>query len=171
MQEQDIEPKSTSESPVTEPENLESQLAAAQNEIEELKDKYLRAMAEMENTRRRTEREKADLLQFGLERFMVDLLPVMDSVDKALSESAANPESLLKGFELTKKQLENALGKHGLAVVESEGAKFDPNLHQAIQRIESAEVDEDKVKQVFVKGYTLNGRLIRPAMVSVEVPH
>ena len=176
QQESTSGPLESDESPLAELsiEQLRAELDQAKSEAEALKDRYLRAMAEIENTRRRTEKEKSELLQFGLERFMVDLLPVMDSVENAIRDlkiqKEPNLDSLSAGFDLTKKQLEDVLLKHGLTAVQSEGTKFDPNLHQAIQKLESDDIDVEMVKQVFVKGYALNGRLIRAAMVSVEVP-
>lgn len=138
------------------------------------KDKFLRALAEAENLRRRTEKEKSDLLQYGLEKMISDLLPVLDSIETARgdmkNEDHLSIDSLKAGFDLVGKQLVDALNKHGLSAVNSDGAPFDPNLHQAIQRIESDTAEGETVKQSFVRGYLLNGRLIRPAMVSVEVP-
>ena len=151
------------------------ELAVAVQERDEFKDKFLRATAEMENLRRRTEKERADLLKYGLENFCKDVLPVMDSFEKALPEEDVNVEnsdykSHLEGMVMLKHQLFQVLEKHGLKAVESAGEPFDPNMHQAIQRIESDEVESETVSQEFARGYLLNGRLVRPAMVSVAVP-
>ena len=130
----------------------------------------------MENIKRRTEKEKQDIHQFGTEKVMLDLLPALDSMEKALvaegdtKEGASDDDaSIMAGLQLVYKQMCTALERHGLKAVESVGQSFDPNLHQAIQRIEE-DVKEETVKEEFVRGYTLNGRLLRAAMVSVSVP-
>ena len=152
---------------------LENERDDLQKQIDQAKDKYVRVVADMENLRRRTEKEKADLFKFGHEEIMKDLLSVIDSFDKACPEGdldeSVSVASYAEGVRMTRKQLLDVLEKHGLVEVRSQGA-FDPNIHQAITRIESTEVKEDTVQQVFAKGYSLNERLIRPAMVSVEVP-
>ena len=152
---------------------LENERDDLQKQIDQAKDKYVRVVADMENLRRRTEKEKADLFKFGHEEIMKDLLSVIDSFDKACPEGdldeSVSVASYAEGVRMTRKQLLDVLEKHGLVEVRSKGA-FDPNIHQAITRIESTEVKEDTVQQVFAKGYSLNERLIRPAMVSVEVP-
>jgi len=158
-------------------ESIEEQIAALQSEADEYKDKFMRAVAENENIRRRYEKEKSDLLNYGLEKFMNDILPVLDSIDKAIpvdslkdQSTAAESGSLIEGVKLMDRLLRETLIKHGLEVVADEGEVFNPEFHQAIQRIESPEVDKDMVQQVFQKGYCLRGRLIRPSMVSVAVP-
>ncbi len=156
--------------------DFDDKLKKVAAEAEEYKDKYLRAVADNENLRRRYEKEKSDLLNYGLEKFMQDILPVLDSVDKALPgdpDSDSQPveaESLLEGVRLMSRLLKDTLSKHGLEAVADEGEQFNPEFHQAIQRIESPDVEEDMVQQVFQKGYCLRGRLIRPSMVSVAVP-
>jgi molecular chaperone GrpE len=147
-----------------------------EQEITELKDKYIRVHAEMENMRRRQERERADLLKYGLENVFKDLLPVLDSLEKALPEGAdrvadqINEAAYYDGMMMVKKQLLEVCRKHGLEAVEAANAPFDPNLHQAIQRLESSEVNVDTVANEFARGYQLHGRLLRPAMVSVLTP-
>jgi molecular chaperone GrpE len=144
-------------------------------DLAEMKERLLRNVAEMDNMRKRLEREKADFIKFSLESVLKDMIPVLDSFDKALfgvsshSESG-DPKSFHDGMTMVHKQLLNALAKHGLEPVESVGKPFDPNLHQAIQRIESSDVSDEVVATEFMKGYALHGRLIRPAMVSVKVP-
>ena len=156
-------------------EQMEAQLASKEEELIKINDKYVRSLAEIENMRRRNDREKADLLKFGNEKVMKDLLAVLDSFDKASSDSlgleneSKEIKSYVEGVQMVKKLLVSTLEKHGLKSVEIEG-NFDPNIHQAISRIESSSVEKDTIKEVFGKGYTLNERLLRPAMVSVEVP-
>ena len=154
---------------------LNNKLAVAEKEIKAQKEKYIRALAELENVRRRSEREKADIGRYCFENFFTDLLPVLDSFDKALSkeeeaekELAAN--SFYTGIQLVSKQLIQNLEKNGLTQVKSLGEKFDPECHQAIQKNESSKIKEETVSEEYAKGYMLNGRLLRPAMVSVSVP-
>ena len=154
----------------------ESKIAALEQELSHYKDRYVRAVAEMENIRRRSEKERSDLLKYGLESTLKDLLPVLDSFELAVPtetaapEADANEKSFHSGVLMVKKQMLDTLKKHGLEQIEAKDKPFDPNFHQAIQRVESAEHKEETVAGEFQKGYVLNGRLIRPAMVSVFIP-
>jgi molecular chaperone GrpE len=149
------------------------ELSRLQKEVVELKDRLVRNMAEMDNMKKRMERERIDIGKFANETLMKDLIPVLDSFDKAVESNASldlASNGLKEGVVMVHKQLLQTLSKHGLVSVESVGKVFDPNLHQAIQRLESQEVKNDTVASEFAKGYTLSGRLVRPAMVSVKVP-
>lgn len=144
-------------------------------ELAETKDRLLRTVAEMDNMRKRLEREKADFIKFSTESLLKDMIPVLDSFDKAVPAQSQNSEkadaaSFRDGMLMVHKLLLTALAKHGLEPVEAVGKNFDPNFHQAIQRIESGDVTQEIVATEFMKGYALHGRLIRPAMVSVKVP-
>ena len=144
-------------------------------ELAEMKERLLRNVAEMDNMRKRLEREKADFIKFSLESVLKDMIPVLDSFDKALSATSTHSESgdaksFNEGMTMVHRQFLTALSKHGLEPVESVGKPFDPNFHQAIQRIESSDVTDETVATEFMKGYALHGRLVRPAMVSVKVP-
>ncbi len=159
------------------PEQPASEVEKLALEAADLKDKYVRAVAEMENMRRRMERERTDLIKYGLENVFKDFLPVLDSLEKAMPESDAghasgggSGASYLEGMMMVKKQLQDAFRRHGLELISAKGVPFDPNLHQAIQRVESPDVDVDTVGDEFARGYMLNGRLLRPAMVSVLTP-
>jgi molecular chaperone GrpE len=141
-----------------------------EDEVQEHKDRYLRTLAEMDNMRRRHERDRQDLLKFASEKLLQDLLPVLDSFEKATAAGGAEAgNAIVEGIRMVHKQLTHVLETNGLKAVEAAGKTFDPNLHQAIQRIE-ADVAEETVKDEYQRGYTLNGRLIRPSMVSVLVP-
>lgn len=143
-------------------------------ELDEYKDKYLRTAAEIENLRRRMEKDRSDLLKYGAEKLLKDMIPVLDSFEKAVegasAEGASESDTLKDGILLVQKQLFEVLKSNGLSIIEAAGEKFDPNIHQGIQKVESDKVKEDTVKDQFATGYMLNDRLIRPAMVSVLVP-
>ena len=153
------------------------ELEKSREEARLFQDKYLRQAADLENYRRRSEREKSDLLKFAAENLVKDLVPVLDSFNQAtgagrdvVRDATVDATSLMEGVEMVRQQLLAALRKHGLEEVPAVGSKFDPNVHQAIQRIEDADCDAETVAQEFAKGYLLNGRLVRPAIVSVTVP-
>lgn len=160
------QPEPTKESAVHEVEELK-------DELHELKDKYVRLLAEIDNLKKRAVKEKADAHKFANERLIQDMLPVLDSLEKAFLgiEEKALEDPVWQGFGMVQKQLIQVLEKAGLAVVESsQEAPFDPNVHQAIQRLEQEGIEKEQVHQEFAKGYLLNGRLLRPAMVSVALP-
>ena len=114
------------------------------------------------------ERERTDFMQFASADLMKELLNALDSFDLALRNAAKGGESTLRGFELISKQIQDTLMRFGLKPLEVTGKKFDPNFHQAVSTIPTNDVEESTVMDEMRKGYTLNGRLLRPAMVSVS---
>ena len=147
--------------------NLEAQLVEAQNRE---RDSVLRIKAEMENLRRRTEQDVEKAHKFALEKFVNELLPVIDSLDRALEVAdKANPDNaaMIEGIELTLKSMLDVVRKFGVEVIADTDVPLDPNVHQAIAMVESEEIEGGKVLGVMQKGYTLNGRTIRAAMVTV----
>ena len=147
--------------------NLESQLAEAETRERE---SVLRVKAEMENLRRRTEIDVEKAHKFALEKFVNELLPVLDSLDRALEVANKDSESMagmIEGIELTRKSMLDVVAKFGVQVVADINVPMDPNVHQAIAMVESDEIAAGNVLMVMQKGYTLNGRTIRAAMVSV----
>ncbi|MFV7477344.1 nucleotide exchange factor GrpE [Enterobacter pseudoroggenkampii] len=147
--------------------NLEAQLVEAQNRE---RDGILRIKAEMENLRRRTEQDVEKAHKFALEKFVNELLPVIDSLDRALEVAdKANPDNaaMIEGIELTLKSMLDVVRKFGVEVIADTDVPLDPNVHQAIAMVESEEIEAGKVLGVMQKGYTLNGRTIRAAMVTV----
>ncbi|WP_162875003.1 nucleotide exchange factor GrpE [Enterobacter cloacae] len=147
--------------------NLEAQLVEAQNRE---RDTVLRIKAEMENLRRRTEQDVEKAHKFALEKFVNELLPVIDSLDRALEVAdKANPDNaaMIEGIELTLKSMLDVVRKFGVEVIADTDVPLDPNVHQAIAMVESEEIEAGKVLSVMQKGYTLNGRTIRAAMVTV----
>lgn len=162
----------------------EGELEAAENTLEELAqmleearskaaenwDQVLRVQAELENSRRRAQRDVENAHKFALEKFTLELLPVKDSLEMGLDAASgedANLDKLREGTELTLKMLANAMEKFGITEVNPVGEPFNPELHQAMTMMESAEHEPNTVTAVMQKGYLLNDRLIRPAMVVV----
>ncbi|MFK0313906.1 nucleotide exchange factor GrpE [Pseudomonas sp. NPDC090233] len=143
---------------------LEEQLAAA-------KDQSLRVAADMQNVRRRAELDVEKAHKFALEKFSTDLLPVIDSLELALAHSSAENDEVKKireGVELTLKMFQDTLKRYNLEAIDPHGQPFNAEHHQAMAMQESAEVEPNSVLNVFQKGYLLNGRLLRPAMVVVS---
>jgi molecular chaperone GrpE len=139
-------------------------------ERDNLHDRLLRKQAEFENYKKRIDREKSDFMQFASSELMKELLTALDSFDLALQNAAKDGEgNTLRGFELIYKQLQDTLSRFGLKPIEARGKKFDPNYHQAVSTEASEDVEENTVIREMRKGYTLNGRLLRPAMVTVSV--
>ncbi len=146
----------------------ESALAVAEAKANENWERYLRAAAEVENIRKRAARDVENAHKFALERFGKELLAVKDGLEMALGTTEnATVESLLEGSEATLKLLESTLERFGIVVIDPEGEPFDPELHEAISVQPSANLEPGSVVSVVQKGYSLNGRLLRPAMVMV----
>ncbi|HEX4303618.1 MAG TPA: nucleotide exchange factor GrpE [Rhizomicrobium sp.] len=141
----------------------------------DLKDRLLRALAETENVRRRGEREREDTKQFAVSRFARDMLGIADNFARALSHlpaevrDAADPQvrAVIEGVEVTERQLLSTLANHGVKQIETEGAKFDPNFHQAIAEVPGSGRPAGTVVNVMQTGFTIGDRLLRPAMVTV----
>jgi molecular chaperone GrpE len=142
----------------------------------EFKDKVLRTLAEMENLRRRTEREVADARAYGISAFARDILTVADNMHRALEALDAelrekaneSVKALLDGVELTERALLSALEKNGVKMIDPKGQKFDPNRHQAMYEVEDASVPAGTVVQVVQAGYLIGERVLRPALVAVS---
>jgi len=148
---------------------------ALAREAAELRDRLLRALAEMENLRRRTEREVADARTYGISAFARDLLAVADNMRRALDAFGAEPheaadagtKALLEGIELTERELLKVLEKHGVMKLDPKGAKFDPHRHQATYEVPDESVPAGTVVQVVQPGYTIGERVLRPALVAI----
>ena len=151
-------------------------IEALNAENSQLKDRVLRTLAEMENLRRRTEREVADAKTYGVTSFARDMLTVVDNLARALehlpaeARAAADPQiqSVIEGVELTARDLEAALGRHGVKKLDPKGQKFDPNFHQAIFEVPDETLPAGTVSQVVQSGWTIGDRVLRPAMVGVS---
>lgn len=151
-------------------------LAEAKREAAEFKDKLLRTLAEMENLRKRTEREVLDARVYGIAGFARDVLAVADNIHRALAaigpelrEAAdAKVKALIEGVELTERELLKSLEKNGVKKFSPEGEKFDPNVHQAMYEIPTSDLPPGQVAQVIQAGYMIGDRVLRPAMVAVS---
>lgn len=153
------------------PEELMLTLQDAQAKADEYWNQLLRTKAELDNTQRRAKRDVESAHKFALEKFVTELLPVKDSLElglSAASEENAGLEKLREGVELTLKMFTAALEKFGVSEVNPDGERFDPELHQAMTMQDAPDIEPNTVLSVFQKGYLLNGRLIRPAMVVVS---
>jgi molecular chaperone GrpE len=148
---------------------------ALAKEAAEARDRWMRALAEMENLRRRTEREVADARSYGIANFARDILAVADNMDRALKalddelreKADAAVKGLLDGVEITERELHKVLEKHGVKRLEPAGEKFDPNFHQAMYEVPDPSVPAGTVVQVVQAGYTIGDRVLRPALVGV----
>ena len=151
-------------------------IEALNAENSQLKDRVLRTLAEMENLRRRTDREVSDAKTYGVTSFARDMLTVVDNLSRALehlpAEARASAEasirSMIEGVELTARDLEAVLSRHGVKKLDPKGQKFDPNLHQAIFEAPDETVPAGTVSQVVQSGWTIGDRVLRPAMVGVS---
>ncbi|ENO1848668.1 nucleotide exchange factor GrpE [Vibrio vulnificus] len=149
---------------------LEAALLASEARVKEQQDSVLRAKAEVENMRRRTEQEIDKARKYALNRFAEELLPVIDNLERAIQAADAESEAvkpLLEGVELTHKTFVDVVSKFGLKEINPEGQPFNPEWHQAMSIQESPDHESNTVMFVMQKGYELNGRVIRPAMVMV----
>ncbi len=139
--------------------------APSPEEIES--ERYMRLMAEFQNYKRRSENEKSDIYARANEKVVTDLLTVADNFERALQSGTEANEGFVKGMKMIFKQLQDVMTKAGAAEIKALGEDFDPNFHNAVMMEDSEEYESGKVSAVLQKGYTLNGRVIRPSMVKV----
>jgi molecular chaperone GrpE len=156
------------------PADPSARIAELEAEIARLKDQALRALAEQENTRRRAQRDIEENSKYAVSNFARDILPVGDNLRRALETITAEAKGadptlakFAEGVELTERELVNILERHGIKRVDPVGQPFDHNLHQAVMQVDDANLTPGTVVQVFQPGYTIQGRLLRPAMVTV----
>ena len=151
---------------------MEESLAAERDRLSadkaELEDRLLRMRAEFQNARTRAERERSDYLQFASMDLVKDLLPVLDDLERAMRVETSDRE-YAKGVELIYQRLYDTLKKMGLEPIETQGKRFDPNLHQAIERVQTEDAEDQAILGEFQRGYGFKGKLLRPAMVRVAV--
>lgn len=150
---------------------LEAALEASEAKVQEQQDSVLRARADVDNMRRRSEQEVEKARKFALEKFASELLPVIDNLERAVEMADKEDESIkpmVEGVELTLKTMMDTIDKFGLKAIDPQGQPFNPELHQAMTIQESTEHEPNTVMMVMQKGYELNGRVVRPAMVMVS---
>ncbi len=149
--------------------DLSAKLLEKEKEAAENYEKYLRAVADFENYKKYAAKERADILKYGNEKIIKDILPILDALDRAIHQSvnSKDVDAFIKGVKIIHEQLLDCLGKHGVKVIEAAGQPFNPDLHEALMLAESDQ-EEGTVLQEFEKGYTLHDRLLRAAKVSVS---
>lgn len=158
--------------PSAEHSDVEQQLAQALEEKQRLHEQYLRTLADMDNLRKRTNREKEEIAKFANEGLLRDILPVIDNLERAIehSEKADDSGGLLEGVRMTLTQFTQVLNRFGVATIDTVGKPFDPAFHQAMGQLESTDHPANTVMVEMQKGYQLNERLLRPAFVLLAKP-
>ncbi|MFN8544319.1 MAG: nucleotide exchange factor GrpE [Candidatus Binatia bacterium] len=162
-------PTESTRDPAARVSELEAELAAAREEASQSHDRWVRERADLENLKRRAAREQTEAVRFGNEQLLRDLLPVVDNLERALehARSATGTQTLTDGVSLVLKNLMDVLDRHGVTRVPAQGARFDPEHHEAVAHVESAEHEANAVMAEHQPGYRLRERLLRPALVTV----
>jgi molecular chaperone GrpE len=165
----EVSESSPAEITATDPADLSAECDRLRAEVADLQDRLLRRQAEFENFRRRSERDRSDFFEYAGMEFVRELLPILDDFERA-RKTECSDESYRKGVELIYQRLQESLKKIGLEPVEvAAGTEFDPNLHQAVVRLETEEAPDHTILEEFQRGYNFKGKLLRPAMVKVAV--
>lgn len=148
--------------------SVEIEIERLESELDELRDIHLRKLAEFDNFRKRTERERVEIKRHANEDLVRELLPVLDNFERALEHgSESDPGAFHEGVEMIARQLWDTLERQGVEVVDPEGERFSPEFHEAVHRVEDESLEPGTIASVLAKGYVYNGRLVRPAMVGV----
>ena len=152
-------------------ERLEAEMEQLRSEMAEMNDRYLRTMADFDNFRRRFRQDKDDAIRYGVGSLLLDMLPVLDNLHRALAaaERSPDPAALTQGVELTRSQFEQVLERRGVAPIVALGVEFDPNLHEAVGRMPMAGKPEGTIVEEIERGYTLDGKVLRPSKVLVAM--
>lgn len=166
----DDDGESEGPSPVSVDEADSGKVAELEEEVSHLREMYLRKLAEFDNYRKRTEREREEREKTAGEAVVLDLIPVLDNFERALDHaSESEPEVFRQGVEMISKQLMDVLGRRGLEQFDPQGEVFEPEFHEAVQRVTDADCPPGTVAWVLARGYKFGGRLVRPAMVGVSM--
>ncbi len=154
--------------PVEQP--LEERIKELETELAESRERYLRLYAEFENYKKRVQKDKEEMLKYGTEPLLQELLTVLDNLEMAIqhAEKEVSAESLIQGVELTLKEFRKVLNKYGISEIEAVGKPFDPAYHHAMSEVERSDLDDKTVVEEYRKGYMLKDRTIRPALVAVS---
>ena len=147
--------------------DLNKKLEEKEKEAAANYDKYLRTVADLENYKKRAIREKSDIIKYGNQELIKDILPFIDSLDRALEHDTGDVQAFKEGIALIQEQLLSCLKKHGVERIETAGLNFDPNFHEALMQMESDQHEDNKIVSEMERGYLLNGRLLRPSKVCV----
>lgn len=158
----------TAEESVTQADPVIAERDRLLEEKNELLDRLLRRQAEFDNFRRRADREKSEVIEYANSESVAAILPILDDFERALKMGEADSE-YARGMELIYQRLSDALKKLGLEPISAKGQKFDPHIHHAVDRVETADAEEDTILDEYQQGYNFRGRLLRPAMVKVAV--
>ncbi|MGB9839241.1 nucleotide exchange factor GrpE [Thermovenabulum sp.] len=150
-----------------EKENLLNQLEEKEKIIQDYKERWLRALADYDNFRKRMEKEIKEVNLYAGEQLIKDILPILDNFERALKSAENDLNSTIEGIKLIYNQLKNLLSKYGVAEIEAEGKPFDPYYHEAVMQVQNPEYDDNIVLEVLQKGYTFHSRVIRPCLVKV----
>ncbi|MBU1084341.1 MAG: nucleotide exchange factor GrpE [Candidatus Omnitrophota bacterium] len=164
--------KKKEEKPILGPDEVSEDIALLKekaDKCDEYESKYLKVHAEYENTRRRLEKEKNDHMKFANENIIARLFPIMDNFDMAFvsMEKAEDKSAVMEGIKMVQKEFHKVLGDNGVEKISTEGQKFDPNFHEAVMMVETEEYPDGAIMEEVRSGYTLNGRLLRPAQVKI----
>jgi molecular chaperone GrpE len=163
-------PEETGLEPVDLGPSIEAEIERLESELDELRDIHLRKLAEFDNFRKRTDREREEFRKMASEGLVRDLLPVLDNFDRALQHGAdADSGAFREGVEMIAHQLWDTLERHGVEVIDPLGKVFSPEFHEAVHKVEDPSLEPGTVAAVLAKGYVCNGRLLRPAMVGVVI--
>jgi molecular chaperone GrpE len=167
---EDIQKGNGEEQKTLDNDDIMVKLQEKEREAAENYDKYVRAIAELENYRKRAAREKADFIRYGNENLIKDILPLVDSMDRALqhADNYGYSDAFKKGLKLLQGQLQGCLEKYGVRQIECVNKAFDPHIHEAVLQVDSGAHEKDRVVEELEKGYLLHERLLRPAKVSVS---
>ncbi len=148
--------------------SVEIEIERLEGELDELRDIHLRKLAEFDNFRKRTERERVEIKRHANEELVRELLPVLDNFERALEHGSEDDSNAFhEGVEMIAKQLWDTLERQGVEIVDPMGQKFSPEFHEAVHRVEDGSLEPGTIASVLAKGYICNGRLVRPAMVGV----
>lgn len=170
MKEKDLKDEEIKEEEKVEEVAIEPETPSAEEEVTKLNDRILRLNAEFSNYKKRTEREKSDIYKFANEKLFLELLPVIDNMERAIGSigNAEDHKAVIEGVNLIKQSFDDFLEKHGIKEIEAVGNSFDPELHHAVLTEETDAFEEDVVMDEFQKGYILNEKVIRHSMVKVS---
>jgi molecular chaperone GrpE len=149
---------------------IETRIVELEKELAEERSRALRVLADFQNYRRRNEEQRGEMVRYAVQELVTDLLPALDNLERALGadSDSSSFEALQSGVELTRKQILDVLKRYGVEPIAAVGSEFDPNLHEAVMRVEDTEQPENTVVEEMRRGYTMHNRVIRPSMVKVS---